>query len=728
MAVLIKEVLDIPDQVHQGDFVVDLARGVMDPQATVDNYVVTPQLQGCFDEALTFIRSALDARASKPAYLHGSFGAGKSHFMAVLYLLLQGDPHARLVPQLTPIADKHRWLEDKKFLLVPYHMIGAHSMESAILGGYVKFVRERHPDKEIPAVYIAEDIFMAARRRRTEMGDEAFYQTLSQGRASSGWGKMAAGWTSDRFEAAMAAEPTSAERQRLVSDVVKYVCPEYERLVAAAGEGFISFDDGLAVISQHAASLGYQGLILFLDEMILWLASRAADLAFIQREGQKLAKLMESQNPKRPIPIISFVARQRDLRDLVGTHVSGAEQLNFSDALKHWEGRFHTITLEDRNLPEVAEKRVLRAKSPVARIEMDKAFEETEKIRKEIMDILLTSKSDRSTFRKVYPFSPALVETLVALSSLLQRERTALKIMVQLLVDQRDTLELGQIIPVGDLFDRIVHGEEAFTEAMRLNFERARKLYGQRLLPLLEEKYGLARDADPATLDDEGKVRFRNFRNDDRLVKTLILSALAPEVESLKNLTALKLAALNHGTIKAHVSGKEATIVSNRVQEWASHVGEVHVDGDRISLQLSAVDTEGIMARAQTQDKPGNRKLKLRELLHESLGVAHSDQFLLSHHMPWRGTSRTFDLTFANVAELSTDSLKSRDDVWKLIIGYPFDSKDNPRDALARVHQYQNGEEEPTRTVVWIPSFLSLNAQTELGKLVVLDYVLNPDR
>ncbi len=38
-------------------------------------------------------------------------------------------------------------------------------------------------------------------------------------------------------------------------------------------------------------------------------------------------------------------------------------------------------------------------------------------------------------FRKLYPFSPALVQTLIAVSSALQRERTALKVMVQLLVE-----------------------------------------------------------------------------------------------------------------------------------------------------------------------------------------------------------------------------------------------------------------------------------------------------
>ena len=46
-------------------------------------------------EALGLIKGAVAARSSKAAYLHGSFGSGKSHFMAVLHLLLQGNAHAR---------------------------------------------------------------------------------------------------------------------------------------------------------------------------------------------------------------------------------------------------------------------------------------------------------------------------------------------------------------------------------------------------------------------------------------------------------------------------------------------------------------------------------------------------------------------------------------------------------------------------------------------------------
>ena len=93
-----------------------------------------------------------------------------------------------------------------------------------------------------------------------------------------------------------------------------------------------------------------------------------------------------------------------------------------------------------------------------------------------VMSILLTQEGDQKMFRQVYPFSPALVQTLIAVSSVLQRERTALKVMMQLLVDHRDTLELGEIIPVGDLFDVVAHGDEAFSPEMAVHFDNAKRL------------------------------------------------------------------------------------------------------------------------------------------------------------------------------------------------------------------------------------------------------------
>jgi len=144
----------------------------------------------------------------------------------------------------------------------------------------------------------------------------------------------------------------------------------YRALAETRGESFVALDDGLSILSRHAKALGYDAVILFLDELVLWLASHAADINFVSREGTKLVKLVEATHADRPAPLVSFVARQRDLRDLVGENLAGAMQVQFSDVLKHWEARFHRITLEDRNLPAIAEKRVLRPLNDVAKLSL----------------------------------------------------------------------------------------------------------------------------------------------------------------------------------------------------------------------------------------------------------------------------------------------------------------------------------------------------------------------
>lgn len=67
----------------------------------------------------------------------------------VLNLLLAGNTQARATPELATVVAKHGWTHGKKFLLVPYHMIGAKDMESAILGQYAEFVRKRHPEAPV---------------------------------------------------------------------------------------------------------------------------------------------------------------------------------------------------------------------------------------------------------------------------------------------------------------------------------------------------------------------------------------------------------------------------------------------------------------------------------------------------------------------------------------------------------------------------------------------------
>ena len=96
MTKLISELLDLPERVRKGDFVLNLSQGVTEPQKTLERYVVTPQLVECFNDCLNMIKTAVNDKSSKAGYLHGSFGSGKSHFMAVLHLILH------------PIADWQR--------------------------------------------------------------------------------------------------------------------------------------------------------------------------------------------------------------------------------------------------------------------------------------------------------------------------------------------------------------------------------------------------------------------------------------------------------------------------------------------------------------------------------------------------------------------------------------------------------------------------------------------
>ena len=105
----------LPERVDPSDFVLKLSEVVDHPETALKDYFVTDQLAVCFDEALGLVESAITSRESKATYLHGSFGAGKSHFMAVLYLLLRGNTAARSLEKLAPVVTKHnRWTQGKK--------------------------------------------------------------------------------------------------------------------------------------------------------------------------------------------------------------------------------------------------------------------------------------------------------------------------------------------------------------------------------------------------------------------------------------------------------------------------------------------------------------------------------------------------------------------------------------------------------------------------------------
>jgi hypothetical protein len=286
----IGQLFQLPERVNPTDYVLKLSEGVSDPAATIKQYVVTPQLAACFDKALSLIRGAVDRRQSVATYLHGSFGAGKSHFMAMLYLLLNGNTQARSVPELAEVVQRMgTWAQGRRFLLIPYYLMDAESVEQCLMGGYVDHVRRLHPEQPPAGLYRSDSMIENARGLRQQFGDGAFFAALNRTTGpSAGWGQIASTWDGARFEAACEAGPAEPDRVQLVSDLAATVLT-----TARHTADFVSLGEGLSIMSRHAKSLGYDAVILFLDELILWLASRAASVDLVTREAPKLVNQVE---------------------------------------------------------------------------------------------------------------------------------------------------------------------------------------------------------------------------------------------------------------------------------------------------------------------------------------------------------------------------------------------------------------------------------------------------
>lgn len=743
MSALLRDIFTIPETTSTADYVLRLTESVDDAHLTrtLDDYVVTDDLKRSFDSALAVVADAIGTNTSRGAFLTGSFGSGKSHFMAVLYSLLRQHPRARAMAELSePIARHDPELQGRKILPLTFHMLGAQSMEQALFDGYLRQVRELHPDAPLPALHQSTHLIADADGLRATMGDASFFARLNDGSGGDDvWGALlgeSGTWDAASYEAARAASPQDGQRAELVTALQDKFFPSYTRHAP-----YVSLDEGLTAISAHAQQLGYDAVVLFLDELVLWLAFRIQDRTFFGTETQKMTKLVEGGQGGRRIPLVSFIARQMDLRRwLADSGASGADQQALEQAFRYQEGRFRQIALGDDNLPHVANKRLLTPTDDEAQAAIDRAFNQLDR-QKESWDVLLDGintderhrGADAAQFRLTYPFSPALVSTLRSLSGVMQRERTALKVMQQMLVDRRDSLTIDDVIPVGDAFDHLVTGaagDQPLDEASAALFRAANSLYRERLRPTILKVYTVT-EVDVAA----GSVP-AGLEPDLRLAKTLLLSAVAPNVPALKGLTASRLASLNHGSIRTPLPGGEAATVLSKVRTWAGQVPEIRIESDSrnplISVQLSDVDYESVVEAARNNDNDGRRRDLIKRLVAEAFGVpdlgpqdmdgAHT------HRIAWRGSTRQVDLLFGNVRDagwLPDDHFRARPDTWRFVIDHPFDevghsaAEDSVRvDGL----KARNWDE---RTIVWLPRFFSDDLMKDVSRLVILNYLLD---
>lgn len=734
MTLHLGDVFVIPDVAGAEDYVLRLSDSVgAAASRTIRDYVVTPQLAQSFDTALTVVAGALKSGTSAGAWLKGSFGSGKSHFMAVLHAVLSGNTDAWSKTELQPVLAHHqKELHGANLLGLTFHLLGAESLEQAIFKGYITQIRALHPGAALPPLHLTDGLLADADGLRVRLGDKEFFAALNGGdrHAKDEWSGVLDGtWAAAAYDRARAADHGDDDRTTLVSALVDAFYTAFPQTA-----GYVGLDEGLALLASHAKSLGYDGVVLFLDELVLWLAFGVQSTEFFKTEAQKITKLVEDGLGKRDIPLISFISRQIDLRKwFADAGASGQEQAALDQAFAFQEGRLTSIQLGDDNLPHVAHKRLLQPKDAAAAQHIADAFAAVDR-HPRVWDVLLGGGDeggvDEQAFRLTYPFSPALIATLRHLASAMQRERTALKVMQQMLVDRRDTMPITEIVPVGDAFEYLVTGQgsgAAINPQISALFQSADKLYREKVRPLLLRNNNLTE------LDVAAGGTVNGFRGQDRLAKTLLLAAIAPGVPALKALTARRLAALNHGSMHSPLPQGEAQMVLSAVRSWTGEIPEIQVDaGDDplIRVQLDDVDWQSVMDRAKSEDNAHRRRRLITDLIREDLGISGEPDMTgaFTHTVVWRGSKREVDVVFGNVrdsASLSDDQFQARPGTWRLVIDHPFDEQGHS--TAEDVQRLDNFIARGMRqqTVVWLPHFLGTRRQRELGELVILQWLLD---
>ena len=244
---------------------------------------------------------------------------------------------------------------------------------------------------------------------------------------------------------------------------------------------------------------------------------------------------------------------------------------------------------------------------------------------------------------------------------------------------------------------------------------------------MLERQHNVTWEA--VKLGQADPTAAKSLRNDARLLKTLLLGALVPGVESLKALTGARLAALNHGTFRSPVQGREGSDLLRKCRDWAGEIGEIKITEDQnpiVSIQVTGVDIEPILRAAEANDNAGNRRKRIREALFGELDIQDSGGLFTTYEFNWRGTRREVELLYENVREMTDERLRGRTGAWTVVLDFPFDDGNfGPADDVARLAEYRGAD---TRTLVWLPSFFSNKALADLGRLVILDYTLQGER
>ncbi len=719
-ALTITEAFDLPrpEDIRAMNFVVklrDVASTSNETTQLVKDYVLTPAVQKELPRIFDDMKQRFDRCEEYGRFIHGSFGSGKSHFMTMLALLLEGSTPAWA--KLRPLFAEHRsaqlkkgaapdheaWVRDNKLLVVRIHMLSVRgkttSLDRAVYEGFnAALARQGKPAFEFMNVGA---IFDEVRRDAAEYGDIVWERLRAADIVSSkaDFDQLAAGSVKTREEFARA---WLEHKGRNASDAG--IDPRWS--------------DGLARMTEHAKAHGYAGLVLMIDEFLIWLAEKTGR-EFVQ-EINNLNVIVDHTGAQRQLPVFVFVARQRDYQEFFPDLI---EEAKIHEHLDHHSKRFEITKLEDVELRHIVHGRVLRPKAEHVAV-VAAATASLQSRHEKILPGLIGN-SDLGYLRDVYPFHPALIEMLVDVTSLMQRERSALRLLYELLVIHYPNLPLGEFLPVGSAFAAIF--PEAGVEASKKTEQMAdiHMQYYARLLPAMKAQIAAAN----ANNDAVSPQRERML---DQLVKTVLLAEVSPRLKQ-QGLTIERLVQLNAADVEGETFRSQCNVAVSDLLALQQKVPDLQISGTGktavVRYVLGKVSLTEVLTRARSKVDNANRRLTLFwSELKPVLGLDKLRGFedgsnVGDWDLMWRRTKRRGRVQLGNVREMAYEDFDPGQAAFAVLIDYPWDINGHSVEE-DRMRADNVRKKLGTRfTACWLPRHMTQSEQDILTELAAVRYV-----
>lgn len=674
----IRQVFDLPSDIPRCIVKIQDFDDEQTLRQNIRDYVITDTVADEMKRLVNrIVASCVRHEAGEGHYIHGSFGSGKSHFMAILGLILENKAAIWTKDHraIEAIEQHHRaWLADHPILIVPVYMLGqTTSLQAACYNAANARLRSLGLP---PCEFSDADRVIASLRSEAERYGDVVYEQFEK----------ATGFSRKRIDKMAGGD--QARRDELARQILAYRDPTRTERVQLYPD---KFSDGMAALTRHAQEHGFAGIVFLIDELILYLTGKAGR-EYLE-EFNDLVALADNSALDRAVPLWVLVAKQRNIQETVPDDTG---QQHIYEAMDHHKDRFpETTELADTELVPIVQERVLRVQPGMER-QLGSAIEETlDKLSENVRDTLVHDFT-LDDFRSLYPFHPALIRTLIDVTARLSRERAAIRLLYELLIERHPNLPVGGLIPYASLFDVVFLPHGLSGGSVNEELMAVHQTYYERLAPLVEGMY-----------EEREQVRRAEL-----VVKTALLCGLSRSMREA--ITVERILHLNYQDLRGRTPFGSYQAIASILSELDNRSELVHFTPNRTNPALGVV-TITLASGAQLSDVLKRVQVNWRQrleaftdLMKDLLDHPIQGGAIPNYERLWRGSQRRGEVRFANVARFSLDGMTvAEDDEFTLFIDYPFDadvSQARNRAESRQVIDQARNRLPPAPVGFWLPA------------------------